>query len=583
MSSPPDFNKLRELAQAKLAALRNANKPLVQTAVEVKALPQEPTIQLTPSIVQEMVWNKEQQEFLDFADTGEDCCLIGKAGTGKTTVTREGVKRAMSSGRIGPLATSTKFLREGAPGVVVVSFTNRAVKNIARGMPKDLQGNCLTVHKLLEFQPTPYEYKDSEGNWKTSMRFEPARTKFNPLPTTLKCIIFEESSMISVELWKQLMEALPHKVQMIYLGDLQQLPPVYGSAILGFKLLEHKVIELTEIYRQAADSPIISLAWEIASGKPIIPQVKDEVTTTKDGKQIKSKVQHFDHKNIPGKLNIRPFKKRLDSDDALHIISKLFKNLFDNGEYSPMEDMIMIPFNKQFGTTELNKNIANFLGKHRKAQVYEIIAGFQKHYYAVGDKVMVEKQEAIIEEIVINGRFVSSVVPLSPSDNLNRWGMYNMDEGDVHIEESNEKSLEDVENFLALTMSSQKGDEDEVRQQASHIIKCRVIGASPEDPVIEISTAGEYSATSFAYALTVHKCQGSEWKKCFLILHRSHAVMLSRELLYTAVTRARESLYILCEPDSLTKGVTTQRIKGNSIAEKAEYFKGKIQEMKGGW
>lgn len=52
--------------------------------------------------------------------------------------------------------------------------------------------------------------------------------------------------------------------------------------------------------------------------------------------------------------------------------------------------------------------------------------------------------------------------------------------------------------------------------------------------------------------------------------------MLQRELLYTAVTRAKEELYIICEPETFTKGIQSQRVKGNTLAEKAEFFKGKI-------
>jgi ATP-dependent exoDNAse (exonuclease V) alpha subunit len=52
--------------------------------------------------------------------------------------------------------------------------------------------------------------------------------------------------------------------------------------------------------------------------------------------------------------------------------------------------------------------------------------------------------------------------------------------------------------------------------------------------------------------------------------------MLQRELLYTAVTRAREELYIICEPEMFAKGILSQRVKGNTLAEKAEFFKGKI-------
>ena len=96
------------------------------------------------------------------------------------------------------------------------------------------------------------------------------------------------------------------------------------------------------------------------------------------------------------------------------------------------------------------------------------------------------------------------------------------------------------------------------------------------DQYITIETAAGVNNIIHAYALTVHKSQGSEWRKVYLCLHQSHATMLQRELLYTAVTRAKEELYVICEPDSFVKGIDRQRIKGNTLAEKAEFFKGKL-------
>ena len=60
--------------------------------------------------------------------------------------------------------------------------------------------------------------------------------------------------------------ALPHDPQEIFIGDLRQLPPVFGPAILGFKMSLLPVIELTEVYRQALLSPIIRLAHVVVSG-----------------------------------------------------------------------------------------------------------------------------------------------------------------------------------------------------------------------------------------------------------------------------------------------------------------------------
>jgi ATP-dependent exoDNAse (exonuclease V) alpha subunit len=63
------------------------------------------------------------------------------------------------------------------------------------------------------------------------------------------------------------------------------------------------------------------------------------------------------------------------------------------------------------------------------------------------------------------------------------------------------------------------------------------------------------------------------------MFHHKHNVLMCRELLYTAITRAREELVIICEPTHFQKAVETQRIKGNTLAEKAEFFKGKQATM----
>jgi ATP-dependent exoDNAse (exonuclease V) alpha subunit len=100
----------------------------------------------------------------------------------------------------------------------------------------------------------------------------------------------------------------------------------------------------------------------------------------------------------------------------------------------------------------------------------------------------------------------------------------------------------------------------------------------------KVGEVGTYNSMVFSYALTVHKSQGSEWRRVFLFLHSSHHAMCSRELVYTAVTRAREDLIILCEPDrrdskgTLSKAALNPRIKGNTLKEKLEWLKKRSDE-----
>lgn len=512
-------------------------------------------------------YNEEQAAYIRLCLKGKNCILIGAAGTGKTTVQGITAHILLRAGKLYPCRESTKYLVEGLPGVAIVSFTNKAVNNIRYKMPTDIQKHCVTIHKLLEFAPVWYEVEDplKPGEFKKSMRFEPTKNKFNPLPASLQLIVIEESSMVSTELYAMLLDALPHNPQIVLLGDINQLPPVYGSAILGFKMLEWPIVELTKIFRQAAESPIISFAWDIKNGVTLSSQ------TVVNGKR--RTVPAFESKTVENKLLIRPWQKKLTDTEGLFTMHQFFSKLHDSGEYDPDEDIILIPFNKSFGSIELNNGIAQYLGNKRQAIVHEIIAGYRKHYLAVGDKVMYQKEDCYVEEIIANAEYLGRPYQRA-SKSLDRWGTQQVaaDAGLV----SNLDTVDAMDKYLEAAAKSIGSEDDDRTTVASHTVVLR----RPVDGMeLELDSAGEINNIIGGYAITIHKAQGSEWRKVFCVFHHSHAVMVNRELLYTAVTRAKESLYIICEPNTFEKGVLTQRIKGTTLLEKAEYFKGKQEEM----
>lgn len=496
--------------------------------------------------------NAKQMEFVNIASTGQSCVLLGAAGTGKTTCQKAVTLSLIQSGLVGILqANGHKHLVSGTPGIVICAYTRRAVNNIRKNVPPDLESNCITIHKLLEYQPTYNEVLDeNSGEYKTKMSFEPGRHHGNPLPSTIKTIIIEEGSMLGLDLWEKLVDACMHEVQFIFLGDIQQLPPVFGPAILGFKMLELPVVELTTVYRQALESPIISLAHRILSGNPI------------PSEELKSL-------NVPGKLKITRWSKKIDATNACNTMIDFFKRAYDGNAYDPEEDIILIPFNKSFGTDEVNKGIANHLAKSMGRITYEVIAGFNKLYFSVGDKVMYDKEDAIITNIEINPTYTGAQ-PQKESTYLDYWG-YNSNMMNEPTDDEVEMTDEQVDFLLAQVSAN---SEDRVRV-ASHIITIQMTGTDAE---IKLDKASELNNISLGYAMTVHKSQGSEWKRVFFLTHQSHATMMQRELLYTGVTRAREELIIVCEPDGLTKAILSQKVKGNTLQEKAEYFKGKAKE-----
>jgi len=503
-----------------------------------------------------ITYNLQQQEFVSTVASGKSCVLIGAAGTGKTTCSQGGISALIDTSTIPILqAEGHKHLLSGSSGILIISYTRRAVNNIRKIQSKDLKHNCITAHKLLEYQPVYYEMLDPEsGETKKTMAFEPNRNATNPLPNSIHTIIVEEASMLSLALFAEIQAALKHKVQWIFIGDIQQLPPVFGSAILGFKMLELPVIELTTVYRQALKSPIIRLAHRILSGKPI------------PGDEYPDWL-HED------KLTLRPWKKKLDPELATMTLAAFFKGAIDKGIYNPTEDMILIPYNKSCGTIELNKHIANHLARKREAITYEIQAGFSKHYFSIGDKVLYNREDAEIIDIGINSMYAGSKVQPS-SKHLDYWGHNPKLAEERSRSSSYDASAEEGEYDIDAFLENIADNEERVTK-ASHAITVRLLDTASE---VTVDKAAEVNSLLHSYALTVHKAQGSEWRKVFFCLHQSHATMLQRELLYTGVTRAREELFMICEPESFTKGIISQKIKGETLEEKAEYFKGKLEK-----
>lgn len=552
----------------KLAAIKERKaslvKPTIQDASETSGFPHNPstpTTSTTPSTISTTIptnpilsegtdrhghtihYNERQREAINLVASGKSCVIIGAAGTGKTTIQKASTQALIASGSITPLLAEHKYLRSSSPGLAIVAFTRRATNNIRKNLTDDLQPCCITIHKLLEYAPVEVWITQEDGSSKRSMRFEPGRNAENPLPASISTIIIEEASMVSLELFKQILDAAPHKPQFVFLGDIQQLPPVFGSAILGYKMLELPVVELVEVHRQALGSPILSLAHRVLSGVPI-------------------PLKEFQSLNVPSQLRLHPWKKKISAHSATITLAKFFVQALDEGKYDPEQDGILIPFNKSCGTDELNKHIASRIAVRNQQFVHEIIHGWKKSYYSVGDKCLYEREDAIIQDIQPNPQY-TGVSPREASLTLNYWG---------HDPGSQKAQVDDIDAFLVNISMPGSQDESTVRA-ASHIITLYLVDS---ERTVQIKSAGEIDALILGYAITIHKAQGSEWSKVFLCFHHTHATMIQRELLYTAVTRAKDELFVICESDTFEKGIIRQRIKGNTWQEKAEYFKGKL-------
>jgi hypothetical protein len=211
--------------------------------------------------------------------------------------------------------------------------------------------------------------------------------------------------------------------------------------------------------------------------------------------------------------------------------------------------------------------MAQYLGDLRKAKVHEILAGRNKWYLAEGDRVMIDKQDGFIEKISVNGSYIGKNSKSLFCD-INRFGQPVIGANAEHID-SEEFSLAGYENI----------DVDDIQEEDKKVASSHMVDIKLDDgTTVTLDSAGEFSDTKFnlGYCLSVHKAQGSEWRKVVLVIHRSFAVLLFRELIYTAMTRAREFLTIVDLSNALNGALKTQRIKGNTIKDKIEYFNSKL-------
>lgn len=532
--------------------------------------------------------NEKQAAGVDMALSGQSFVLTGEAGTGKST-TIEAVLTALLKHHREQITDVNYRMNDRSggritgPSCCVCAYTRKAIGNVSRilshnfELSAEMEGSLQTIHNLLEYSPVVVWSEKQEREVKI---FKPQKGEWDKLGVTH--LIIEEASMVGLDLFDELKAALNAGVQIIYVGDINQLPPVFGKSIMSYALTQLPIVHLDIVYRQALDNPIIAAAHAVLHGKsfeeskPAVRWItgKSKVVKTEEamskamgrlfelGLENKDRVDRWKQEQAEWPtLSLEERKERKPPKTDAEIKELEEEHL----TYNPEEDIILIPFNKNaMGTTKINYRIAQHLGEKRQAEVFEVIAGYEKHYLAEGDKVMVNKMEGVITNIAGNMNYMGKS-PMPSSVNLSRFGFYLGTSANKH-NGADDFGLDELDIDIEHTIE----EEEERKQQASHVVTCEL----ETGQTVSISSAGEFNGQIFqlGYALSVHKSQGSEWRRVFLLFHKNHSMMLSRELLYTAMTRAREELVIVSRPELIKKATRAPRIKGNSLQEKIEFF-----------
>lgn len=536
---------LATMRQAYLAARFTVEEAEEELELVKAMLEEDPSLCLTLA-ESPVPLNAGQLRAVDFTKKGQSFVLTGAAGTGKTTAQAAVVDILDKEGAFS--VHDFKYLGE-APSIAICAFTKVAVRNIQKAIRKNPRiahyaDHCMTIHALLEYEPEKVERVDENGGRTEVKMFMPQRNASNKLGITH--LVIEEASMVGLDLWWKLFDALDGHVQIIYLGDINQLQPVFSKPILGYALVKLPVIELSRVYRQALDSPIIYNAHQVLKGHPIVTSQCGKVSV------------------IVGKDKTKVGQSRMGL-----ALGSQFRKMWEAGFYSPESDMILLPWNKQYmGTHAINEIIASFLGVARDALVYHVKANRTQWYLAVDDKVMVDKRIGVITNITVNPKYIGPAT--NPAGFYTRDGTPVLGGGST----VDFDATGDGEEVDYATFSMEDVEVEEGKRASSHIVTVRWEDSPNGTDSTELRTSGDFGAEyfSFGYAMTVHKAQGSEWRKVFYAQHADHLSFVSRELMYTALTRAREEFIAFSKEDVMIRACLRQEIKGTSLQDKIEYF-----------
>ncbi|NUM53784.1 MAG: ATP-dependent RecD-like DNA helicase [Candidatus Hydrogenedentes bacterium] len=371
-----------------------------------------------------------QREAIRTAIASKVMVITGGPGTGKTTL----------------LNSLLAIFGKKRLGLLLAAPTGRAAKRMSDATNRDAK----TIHRLLEFSPKQGGFTRHEGN-----------------PLSADLVVLDECSMIDVYLMHSLLRALPPQCRLLLVGDVDQLPSVGPGNVLMDIIASGivPVVRLNTVFRQAAESGIISNAHRINTGE--FPQFNDRDF-------------FFIERTEPGKA----------LETIVEVVSSRLPKRF---QLDPIRDIqVLAPMRRgEAGVTKLNAALRDALNPKMDP--------IGQRAFGLQDKVMQTRNNYELD-------------------------VYNGDIG--------------------------------VIKQVSEEMKEVVVELDDRQALYSFDNLDELT---LAYASTVHKAQGSEYAAVVLPMLTEHYMMLQRNVLYTALTRASRIVVIVGDRKAIGRAVRNVR------------------------
>lgn len=466
--------------------------------------------------------------------------LTGGPGCGKTTTTKALVRLLLAMNK----------------RVTLAAPTGRAAQRMSEVIGVDAK----TIHRLLVWQPHTGQFKKNQD--------ELLETDF---------VIIDECSMLDISISASLLKAIPNTAQVLFIGDPNQLPSVGAGNVLKDLIESHKVpcFNLKKVFRQAQESQIIKFAHKII--KRQIPQIESPINTPniwEDGidcmfidSEEATKEQGLFIKKIT-----KSMKYVIKSEGVAFFREKMPDEVNDTYRTVVQEDDIYIKTTSESEIDEIRKSgvrsyIFNVPNDYLHADI-QLLLKSENHasalkniiknihpwsslnYGFVASEMVVRLYSKTIKERLGANMEVQILTPMTVGSmgarNLNQLvqNTFNPHDdnkpnllmgerlfrlGDRVIQRRNNYDLE-VFNGDIGRISSIDNQDMTLEITYSSGITTRIIHYEKQD-ILDLD---------LAYAITIHKSQGSEFDVVIIPIVLQHFNMLYQNLIYTALTRAKK-------------------------------------------
>lgn len=471
----------------------------------------------------EKMARKEKTAILQELADSRMSVLIGGAGTGKTTLLS--------------LLCKSESVKNG--DVLLLAPTGKARVRISKTMnDMAVPHAALTIAQFL--------IRNGRFDWRT-MSYRLSNKAAEDVPET---VIIDESSMMTEEMFGALLSALQTAKRIIFVGDPNQLPPIgSGRPFVDLvRYLQHDLPpypepqvskgfgELTITRRQADDG-----------------SVREDSQLAEWFKETKDNLDENIFSDLQGqKLENHVVLKQWSTPEELQ--QKIFETICEETDMTSIDDV------EQFDISlggKINSGWMNFGSYPSKLDSWQILSSY-KNDASIGSATI----NRYIHEKYRSAEYVK--MPHSqkvPTHHL--LGIEGIVYGDKVINVRNQRkdgylydaylapsekdsALKDPLNYVAngeVGIVERLWEKEKGKKANTHQIRFNSQPLFNYNWFSNVSEEGN-NDIELAYALTVHKAQGSEFDKVILVLSEPSR-MISRELLYTALTRQKTKIIIL--------------------------------------